>query len=359
MAKPRRGRGEGSFEQTSSGAWRWIGSVNGKKIQSPSFPTKKEAQEWRDQNRGKPVAVGTVGEWLTTWLALHKPEVAASTFRHDDYHVQKTILPRIGTVKLKEFTSLSARELLNELTTEKRSASERQKVGAVMRKAFAAAVLHGVITANPLAGVRLPSPRRPEKRTLTPDEIRLLFAAASDREAVWLRVSLDGGLRPGELLGLRWDDFNLAVGTFKVQRSVCSITGALIDPKTRRSRRTVPLSASTLAALRANPGEGVFVPDSRGGHWWTTNFSKQVFRPLAKRAGVPWATGYTLRHTAATLLIQAGVPVKVVSERLGHEDIATTLRTYTHVLQGDQEKAAGVWESLINPENVPKRPKPE
>lgn len=353
MAKSRRGRGEGSFEQLPSGRWRCVVSavINGERIkQSKTFDTKKEAQDWRDSLKGKVAKAGTVSDWLDQWLALIKPDVANKTYEHDRHRVKRWLKPRLGNVKLRDLTGLKVKQMLSDMHTEGHSDSERQKAGAVLRKALNAAVSHGQLAITPMAMVKLPTPKREEKRSLTPDQILVFLEATGKQEHIY-RVWLDAGLRPAELMALHWEDFDLEKGTVSIKRALDGMTNKPKEPKTKKSRRTLPLAPSTIVALLvARPSSGgLFLPTPSGEYWWASNFNEHVFSAIRKKAAIPWMQPYTFRHTMATLLIRSGIPIKVVSERLGHEDIATTLRTYAHVLEGDQSKAAMGMELLLNP----------
>jgi len=134
------------------------------------------------------------------------------------------------------------------------------------------------------------------------------------------------------------------------------------EPKTARSRREVHLSALAVAALRrhrraqleerlraANLWEDhdLVFTNERGRPLDGNNFRQRAFGQLLEKAGLPHIRFHDLRHTAATLLMAQGVPVKVASEMLGHADITTTLRTYSHVLPGMQQQAAAAMDRLF------------
>lgn len=351
----RRGTGEGGVEKLPSGSYRAVctKTVDGKRVRSSkSFPTKQEAQDWlREQLKHGPTAAGTLGDWLDKWLTIIKPNVAAKTYQHDEIRVRLHIKPALGTVRLRDLTGVKVAEWLSKMHADGSSDSERQKCGSVLRKSLNAAIGAGVMPVNPMARVKLPTPKRDEKRPLDGPQLASIIAAADELRELGhvFRFWADSGLRPGELFALTWEDFNLTTGTVRITKSLDSLTHKLKDPKTRKSRRTIQLDAGTVSILRGQESTGVFLPDSKGGMFWASNFSEDVFAPIAEKAGVPWATPYTLRHTMATLLLRAAVPLKVVSERLGHEDVTTTLRTYAHVMEGDQSKAAAAMGAILPP----------
>lgn len=353
----RRGRGEGSYEPRGKPPhilWRWVGSIRGQKIRTKFYPTKKEADEERQKIQGKPVAVGTLGDWLDIWLPLHKSTAAATTYANDLDTVDRYIRPKFGPMKLRDLSRLAIRTWLSELTC---SASERHKAAAMLRKVLNAAVENEKLAASPMVRIKLPSVKRDERRAMTAEQLRTLAEAAGDRRAMIL-VQVDACLRPGELLGLKWGDFDGE--TLSIQRAVCRETGKLKDLKTKRSRRILPLSKASIEALGPtdgyDPSEPMF-PSKQGNHPSPRNWSRRIFAPIRRRAGLPWVMPNTLRHTGASLLLSAGVNILIVSRRLGHTDPGVTLKIYSHIMPDDQAKAAAKFDDLLGvkvlPQNVP------
>jgi integrase len=195
-------------------------------------------------------------------------------------------------------------------------------------------------------------------QTLSEEQVRLFLSEARrDRLYALYVVALTTGLRQGELFALHWADIDLEAGTITVRHTLQEYGSelTLAEPKTSRSRRSVPISDRVVAALRAhhkqmmidgNPGPWVFC-DTTGGPLRKSNVTRRSFRPLLKRAGLPLIRFHDLRHTAATLWLIKGVHPKVVQERLGHSSIAITLDTYSHVLPSMQRDAAERLDDLL------------
>jgi integrase len=350
-----------SYLTTGGKNLRWrVEPIGGGAGGKAGFKTQQEALEWQRLNQGPP-AVGTVGEWLTRWLELHKPNVEKATYVHDSSAIRRLIRPHLGLVKLRDLTGLHVAQMLATLAGESYSHSERHKAGRVLRRALNAAVELGVMAANPMTGarrVRLPGPRHEEKRVFTDAEVRaLLKAADAQGKGHVVRLWLDSGLRPGELLGLDWEDFDWKAGTVKVVRAMDATTHEIKDVKTRGSRRTIRLSEATIALLKSallvgvNQKSGPFLRPkrARGGRYWDTYFRRKWVWPLFEAAGVMGKGygGYTFRHWMATSLIRRGVPIKVVSRRLGHTNITTTLAVYAHLMEGDDDRAAEVMGRIL------------
>ena len=170
------------------------------------------------------------------------------------------------------------------------------------------------------------------------------------------RVAAMTGMRRGELVGLRWSDVNLDGQRLAVRQIVTGIGSrvAFGEPKTKRGKRSVALDRETVLALSTWRTVQEHERAAWGGAWEPTGlvFTRENgalvhpallttwFRVRAVRAGVTLIRLHDLRHTHASLALQAGIPAKVVSERLGHATVAFTLDVYSHVVPGLQEDAA-------------------
>jgi len=189
-----------------------------------------------------------------------------------------------------------------------------------------------------------------------------LQAAAGHRlfPAFWLLAAT--GMRRSELLGLRWDDVDFKEARVSINRGLVAVAYELRESrgKTRNSRRAIDLDPTTVKVLKAWRDWQLAEQEAAGvesDDWVFTNTDgqpvhphsiSQTFERIANRAGVPRIRLHDVRHTHGTLLIKAGVPVKVVSERLGHGNPAFTIDTYQHVLPGMQAEAARTFERLID-----------
>lgn len=361
----RRGKGEGSIEQLPSGKFRAVRpTIDGVRGDKATFETEAEAIAWKAAGvvGPRPTAVGTFADWLAVWLPLHKSAAAPQTYERDRQVIDTYVRPKWGAVKLRDIDSMAARAWFGELAAAGVSASESHRAGATFRKIVYAAVEEKVLSARPWVKLRLPSVERDEKRPFTAAQLAHLIWVAggwSATAAAMVRVQVDACLRPGELLGLNVGDFDAATGRLAVQRSMCKRTRELRVLKTKQSRRTLPLTAATRAALAPlvagrGPGEPLFLSVQGVHRYHYQNWQLNFVRPVFDAAGLEWATAYTPRHTGASLLISAGVNILVVSRRLGHKDPSMTLRVYSHLMPDDQEKATLAFERLMKA--VPRKP---
>ena len=200
-------------------------------------------------------------------------------------------------------------------------------------------------------------PRR-EVHALSPDEVRrLLDVVAGDRLAALYLLAVTTGLRQGELFGLRWKDVDFRQRTLAVQRGVVDVNGQLgvQEPKTAAGRRRVELPDLAIQGLREHKAKLKAAPhpeawiftNSKGGLLRKNNFLRRSWWPIRERAGLGEVRFHDLRHTAASLLLSAGVHPKIVQERLGHSTVALTLDVFSHVLGSLQRDAADKLDEVL------------
>jgi integrase len=308
-----------------------------------------------------------LGEYLGRWLTDSvRDTVRPTTFERYEQVVRLHIRPVLGKVKLKNLTSAHVRGLYRQKLDSGLSSRTVQYVHVTLHKALKQAIADGLIPRNVTEAVKPPQVRREEMQPLTAEQVKVLFKAVKgDRLEALYVLAVTAGLRQGELLGLKWDDIDLEVGTLQVRRTLTTAKGGpvLSAPKTKSSRRTVRLSQTTLQALRSHLERQLGEID-RAGSLWSENgliFASEAgepldrryitthrFKPLLKRAKLPQIRFHDLRHTCATLLLSKNVNPKVVSEMLGHASIAITLDTYSHVLPNMQESAAKAMEEALS-----------
>ena len=180
-------------------------------------------------------------------------------------------------------------------------------------------------------------------------------------------------MRRGEVLGVKWEDIDLEAGRLSVRRSLIPLGGEVIvsEPKTARGRRSIALDAETVEVLKAQAAKQLRTAGVRRGLDVTglslhqggrKPYHPEVGEPLLSPGGQEGDAAlirpHDLRHTHATLALQAGIHPKVVSERLGHANIAITLDTYSHAIPALQEEAAERIAGLVSGGEL-SRPSPE
>jgi integrase len=171
------------------------------------------------------------------------------------------------------------------------------------------------------------------------------------------------GMRRGEVCGIKWDDVDLEAGRLSVRRALIPHGSGVIvsEPKTAKGRRSIALDPGSLEALKAQATQQLDEQNEWDGAWSDSGyvFTREDGEPLhpqsvsrsfgraVKAAKLPEIRLHDLRHTHATLALQAGIHPKVVSERLGHATIAITLDTYSHAIPAMQEEAAALIAGLV------------
>ena len=310
--------------------------------------------------------------------ARQELQLAASTYRGYERNVQRHILPALGRVGLRRLRHHHIEALYDQLLSrslERPALAPKTvyEIHLVIRGCLADAVRRGLLTRNVALLARSPRLKaipRTEGQSWTEAELRqFLRTAAGHRLFPALWVSAMTGMRRNEVLGLKWDDIDFAKRRLGLNRGLVAIGYDLHQTrgKTRTSRRSIDLDTTTLkvlagwqafqhasfAAVGLDPDDGWVFTDGDGQPVHPHALS-QAFERVARRAGVPVIRLHDLRHTHGSLLIKEGVPVKVVSERLGHAHIAFTIETYQHVLPGMQADAARTYERLATP--VPPAP---
>lgn len=323
--------------------------------------------------RNDDVRALSFGAYLTTrWLPGKRLVVAASTWDGYRRKIDHHILPSLGR---------TARSAASDPNTSKPSttrcctpptAASRSHPRPSSRYISSSGVHSPTLSAKGSrhAGValvadapRLRSIPKVEQKAWTAQQLQAFLRCAAGHRlfpALWPAAMT--GVRRSELLGLRWDDIDLEAATMSINRGLVAVAYELHESrgKTRNSRRRIDLDPTTVNILDAWRGwqetERAAVGTDNG--WVFTDADSgpihphaisQTFEAIVARAGVPSIRFHDVRHTHATLLIKAGVPVKVVSERLGHATPAFTIDTYQHVLPGMQADAARVFEQLIAP----------
>ena len=246
-----------------------------------------------------------------------------------------------------------------------------------MKAALREAVSQGLIATNPADRANPPAAREakaPEIHPWTAGQLSSFLVWGDDQghpDVVAYRVLAFTGMRRGELLALRWRDLDLEGGRVSVRRSVGVVkthgeSERIIEGATKSGReRVVDLDPRTVEALRrhrmARAGlllqlardDALVFGDIEGGYLNPDRFSRRFTRALAVCASqadappLPAIRIHDLRHTHATLLLAAGVPVKVVSERLGHSTVTITMEIYQHVLPGMQAEAARRFAEIV------------
>jgi integrase len=310
----------------------------------------------------------TEAQYLASWLATIKPTVKPRTWQGYEQAIRIHIVPALGRERLVRLTAQQVQAFYAAKLEEGLAPGTVGRLHVTLHGALEAAVRLTIIPRNVTDLVTPPRPARREMQILTPAQAQCFLRAVSGHrlEALYV-LALTTGMRMGELLGLRWRDVDLDAGAphLSIMNTLHYGKGGwhLGSSKTLESRRRVDLAPMAADALRAHRTRQLQERLLLGPDWHDHDFDftrgdgeplrathllDQDFRPQLASAGLPPIRFHDLRHTAATLLLLANVPAKVVSELLGHSNVSITLGLYSHVLPSMQRDAAAVMERMLS-----------
>lgn len=348
-----------------------------RQVHRRGFPTKRAARVEYDRLRADrtkqikrvdPSDLTVAQFLLERELPALRMEVTAGTLTTYRALARRVKTHRVGSIKLQGLRTPDLEEMYADLRDKQGlSATTVRMVHGFLHRAFADACRWDLLRANPAASARQPKAVRPELEVWTQPQLQAFLAATRDREhwPVWAYLSGTGNRR-GEALGLRWQDVNLEAARVRIARQLVPLSPSEHDgsrytiepPKTSKGLRTISLGPETVAALRTQRrtqnelrlrlgagwrgedwGDLVFTgPD--GSPLEPTSVSYAFTRAVKATDPGPQISLHGLRHTHATVLLNAGVPVPVVSHRLGHANVSITLNTYYHFIPGADTAAA-------------------
>lgn len=336
------------------------------------FETKKAAEAVRarlvhELNTGFYVEPSSMllSEWLLDyWLPVHKARVKRTTHRAYKSAIVHHINPHLGGIALGKLKPQLFNALYQRLLTSGRlqgdgglSPATVQNIHVVLRKALADAEDAGLLARNPAARAKPPRPSTQggELRYWTPAELGEFLSLCENHrlEAAFHLLAMTGARR-GEIAGLRWIDVDLDGATITIRQALLSGDGEVYvsSPKSYRGR-TVDLDHETVEIVRehrdrqalektATGGgdDSGFVFTRKEGTPLDPRTLTHAFRWIVDNSELPRLRLHDLRHTHASIAVKAGVPIGVVSERLGHASPEFTLHRYAHVMPGMQREAA-------------------
>ena len=317
----------------------------------------------------------SVKEYLTKeWLPAVKATIRPSTYNSYVQHVECHIAPHIGSVKLAKLTGSQVNALYARLAESGKKDGKQglspmtiHHVHSCLHKACRDAVRWGHISRNPLDAADPPRKKgdgTKEMQTWTKENLKAFLEAVHDDRLcpLWHTIAMTG-MRRGEAIGLRWSDVDLEGGRLAVRRALIPNGREVIvsEPKTVKGRRVIALDPGTVEVLKGQAARQLEEQGDWDEAWVETGlvFTQEsgaaldpetvtrYFRQAVKKSLLPRIRLHDLRHTHATLALQAGIHPKVVSERLGHANISITLDTYSHAIPAMQEDAAALIAGLV------------
>jgi integrase len=271
-----------------------------------------------------------------------------STLRGYEFALRKTLLPRLGSLRLNEIRPGRLAELIGEMQAMGLSAGSVRNRLMPLRATYRWAVQREIVMVNPTRSMQVPHDRGRRDRVASPEEADLLLATLKPEDRALWATAMYAGLRRGELMGLRWQDVDLIAGIVRVERTWHPETKTEGQPKTASGARRVPiphLLANYLAEQRERTGD----QDLVFGHFNHAALRRRAIRRWHAQ-GIKPISLHECRHSYASMMIAAGVNVKGLSTYLGHASIAMTLDRYGHLMPGNEVEAAGRLQEYIDAE---------
>jgi integrase len=329
--------------------------------------TKKDAQKYltaklREKDLGvfiEPASMA-LNEYLDKWLSESaKPRLREVTLESYQGLLKSHVREILGSRKLSDIKPLDVQKLYNRMTENSLSPRTVRYVHTILKSAFTQAIKWQMLSVNPCDIADLPRQQKTEMKAFSPEQVkRFLEAAKDNKHGLIFAFALASGMRPEEYLALKWSDIDFEKHTATVQRTLIWRTGGgwyFSEPKTARSRRTLPLPESLFIKLKTHKRQQAEAILKLGQAYERNNFvfatdegkpirygnlTKRYFHKILEKSDLKGFRLYDLRHTTATLLLSEGINPKIVSERLGHASIVLTLDTYSHVLPDMQKEAS-------------------
>lgn len=355
MAK-RRARGDGGLYQRADGYWVGATTVGGKKrvvYGKTQTEARTRLQALKDEiAKGVVPTNETVAAYLNRWLEIAaKPAVRPGTYDCYEAVVRLHLNPRFQQTVTK-LTPMDVQAVLAEAEKAGIAPRTRQLMFAVLRRAFNQAVKWRVVAISPVEGTVPPKyvPKKWLPWTAEQGRAFLGATATSIRYPLYV-LALTTSMRLSEMLGLTWDRVDLTTGLIVVDRQLSRDEKSTADLKTPQSKLNIvlpPVALKALKTLRLKSKPGVaWVFAGRKDKPFSRKAASKVFKAVVRKAGLPVIRFHDLRHTAITLQLADGAPVKDVSARVGHHKASMTLDIYGHVLPGADAKSAARMESLL------------
>ena len=296
---------------------------------------------------------GSFRNLVALWLkALKESGAHTRTVDWYQYHMDTNVLPYLGALATKDITGYDAHKLFDALKAAGKTDYVRRYAFRVARSALSYAVELKAIPQNPFFGVKAPKHTKRIKKAWSIEQGNEFLAATESGapdHALYV-LALDTGLRLGELLALQRPAVDLSAGTIRVEATLVESKGRIVgceEPKTATSKRTVPLTPRSVAALRRHfaakmagglAGSPWVFGTDEGGPRYQTNVTR-TFRRWVRKAGLPAISFHELRHTHGSILHEIGVPPAEAAQRMGHS-VQVYMSTYVHVNEEQSKRVA-------------------
>lgn len=339
---------------------------------SKTFKTSGDATKWltaklREKHLGEYAEASTltVAQYVDQWLVAKKQNIRENTLYTYTGYVEQYVRNEIGKMKLSAVKPIHIEQWQTALLT-RISARTVASVRTMLSTVFQRAVRQQMLTRNPVRDSEAVRFKRAEKQCFDPRQAVAFMAECEGQIGLLLKLMLNTGLRPEEVMAVRWRDLEIeSKGVVRVNQVVLRLAGGgwkFYEPKTRNSIRGIGFPTFLIPELKEHRKTQLATRLKVGRHYqdhdlvfataigtpYTKSPIRDEFKRTLKRADLSMTMRlYDLRHSFVTLSLLAGVDVKTVSEEAGHASVAFTLDHYGHVLQVMRDAAVEKREALL------------
>jgi integrase len=307
---------------------------------------------WLDPRRGEI----RLAEWAAEWIET-RHDLRITTWARLRTTMARQVLPRFGATPLIKITNGAVRSWTAEMLATGLYPATARKAVFALRRCLAAAVADRRIPFNAAADVPLPSEQAKTPQFLSQAGVELLASEMPEHYRALVLVGAYAGLRWGEAVGLTRASVDLLRSRIFVTTTAVEVHGQVSlghEPKTRRSKRTVPVAHSVMRRIEQHltsyvapdPDALVFTA-TRGGPLFRSPFARYIWKPAVARAGLDGFTFHGLRHSFVAILVAAGCNVREVSEWAGHNSVAFTLTRYGGLFEDGSDEAVDRLDALL------------
>ena len=311
----------------------------------------------------RPQAIWTFRSFVEDrWKPEVYPTLKFSTKKYYDNMIDAHLNPAFGDTQLRQITREAAQGFLIAKTKSGLSSKTVSLIRTAFGTIIGAAVMQDLLTDNPVLKTRLPKRGLVKERaTIDPESVIALIEKLPEPSRSIASLLTMTGLRIGELLALRWQDIDLESGFLSVRQTVYE--GHFDEPKTRQSKRRIPLGpkcVEILAALKPTKAvpTGLVFSARNGSPLSRRNLLNRQLKPTCEKLNLTGVNWHWFRHAHATMLDSVGAPVGTTQALLGHSSSEITRGTYIHSVPADARRVVGDVEKLIGPKwtQVPSQP---
>ncbi|WP_432694321.1 tyrosine-type recombinase/integrase [Priestia aryabhattai] len=309
----------------------------------------------------------TYAKFMDEWFIERQNHLQKTTFEIHSIYYQNVIKPKLGHFKIQHLTPLHVQKFINELVNQNTYSEHTiHLIYRIISASLKKAKIIRLLKDNPASGITLPKIRKKEMNVWSLEQVNYFINKSQKTKRltrcyIGFLIALLTGMRQGEIMGLRWKDIDMECQIIYIRQTLTQDAEIKYGAKNDSSIRSIHISNKLISELKVHRKRvlaeklllgqdyndfDLVICTQSGKPMIPRNFRKEFYN-LTEKIGLPKIRFHDLRHTHATILIQQNVNVKLISERLGHAEIGTTLDTYSHVLPNMQKSVSDELDKII------------